>query len=68
MSDLTNAGWSIYLSGYNTAIQETEIEASISQNGGTSGLEVFFTNNGKATITYNASSPPWQWTTTSPAS
>jgi PBP1b-binding outer membrane lipoprotein LpoB len=68
MSDLTNAGWSIYLSNYNTAAQGTEIEASIGQNGGISGLEILFTNNGKATITYNASTPPWQWTTTSPAS
>ena len=68
-SDLTNAGWSIYLSVYNTTAQGTEIEASLGQNGGVSGLEILFSSSEtKATITYNASTPPWQWTTTSPAS
>jgi hypothetical protein len=67
-SDLTKAGWSIYLSVYNTAAQGTEIEASLGQNGTISGLEIQFTSSGtKATITYNASSPPWQWTATTPA-
>ena len=66
-NDLTKAGWSIYLSVYNTAAQGTEIEASLGQSGTVSGLEILFTSSGtKATITYNASSPPWQWTTTSP--
>jgi hypothetical protein len=66
-SDLTKAGWSIYLSVYNTAAQGTEIEASLGQNGGVSGLEILFTSSGtRATITYNASTPPWQWTAASP--
>jgi hypothetical protein len=68
-SDLTNAGWSIYVSVYNTSAEGTEIEASLSQNGGISGLEILFANGEtKATITYNPTTPPWQWTTTSPAS
>jgi hypothetical protein len=68
-SDLTKAGWSIYLSVYNTAAQGTEIEASLGQSGTVSGLEIQFTSSGtKATITYNASSPPWQWAATTPAS
>jgi hypothetical protein len=68
-SDLTKAGWSIYLSVYNTAAQGTEIEASLGQSGTVSGLEIQFTSSGtKATITYNASSPPWQWVATTPAS
>jgi len=54
-SDLVNAGWGIYLNN------GVKVEASLSQSGGTlSGLEVIFANNG-ATIIYNASTPPWQW-------
>jgi hypothetical protein len=66
-SDLTKAGWSIYITVYNIAAQGTEIEASLGQSGTISGLEILFNSTGtKATITYNASSPPWKWTATSP--